>query len=128
MQPFNMVIIEGNLLSEPKTKNNSNGKPFVLLKIISNHFYKEDNKWVNDPTIITVHCYGNLKDLTLNSLKKGEKIIVYGKLKFFTTQIESKKLPYFYLLASKIEKFDKGTKVILEETQKIGIQQEKIPA
>lgn len=128
MQPFNMVIIEGNLLANPTTKKNSNGKEFSFLRIISNNFYKEEGKWVNDPTIISIHCYGNLKNLTLNDLKKGEKIIVYGKLKFFSRKTEKGYFSYFYLLASKIEKFEKGTKIVLEETVQGTTIEEKIPA
>jgi single-stranded DNA-binding protein len=123
-----MIIIEGNLLSEPSIKKNKNEKTFAHLSIISNNFYKEDGKWVNDPTIVGVQCYGKLQEVVLKELKKGEKVIVYGKLKFFMKENGKNKTPYFYILASKIEKFKNGAKIILEKEEDLVHKMEKIPA
>jgi len=117
MQPFNLVIIEGNVVSKPNLKKSTNGKFYSYFPVASNHFYKANDAWVNEPTFINIQCWGHLAQIVADTCDKGEKIIVYGKLRLYSKPTETGKQDFLYLVANKIERFSNGEKNSIEENQ-----------
>lgn len=78
---MSMITVIGNLVADPETKEAA-GHKLSKLRIASNDRIKDSSgEWKDsDTTYIDVTCWRRLADGT-SSLKKGQRIIVHGKLK-----------------------------------------------
>lgn len=134
MSDLNLSIIEGRVVKKPEIRNTGNGKTYCIIPIASNTFFKNDDQWQKDTTFINVKCWNNLAENTASKLDKGEQIIVYGKLKFYTfTNSENEKRAYHYILATKIDRYGnknkrkKSTQFDIENDEVVSITEE-VPA
>ena len=78
---MSMITIVGNLVADPETKTAA-GHKLAKLRVASNERIKDSSgQWIDgDTTFIDVTCWRKLAEGT-QSLKKGQRVIVYGKLK-----------------------------------------------
>lgn len=78
---MSMITVVGNLVRDPEIKDVRGGS-LAKLRIATNDRKRDSSgQWVDgDTTFIDVSCWRKLAEAT-TSLKKGQKIIVYGKLK-----------------------------------------------
>jgi single-strand DNA-binding protein len=76
-----MITVVGNLVAEPETRTAA-GHKLAKLRIASNDRIKDANgEWKDgDTTFIDVTCWRRLAEGT-QGLKKGQRVIIYGKLK-----------------------------------------------
>lgn len=76
---MNTVCISGNLTKDPKLRYSANSTAFATLGLAVN---RPKNK--NTGEVVTdffdVVCFGAIAELCANSLKKGNKASVFGKL------------------------------------------------
>ena len=78
---MSMITVVGNLVADPDLKTVS-GHKLAKLRVASNERIKDGNgQWRDgDTTYIDIACWRRLAEGS-ESLKKGQKVIVYGKLK-----------------------------------------------
>ncbi len=78
------TTVVGNLASEVSLRTTASGRAFASFRIASNprKFNRATNQWVDsDPNYLTVACWGALAENAQESLKKGDPVVVSGKLK-----------------------------------------------
>jgi single-strand DNA-binding protein len=75
------ITVIGNLVADPENKTAA-GHKLARLRIASNERIKDtDGQWKDgDTTYIDVACWRRLAE-GASSLKKGQRVIVHGKLK-----------------------------------------------
>lgn len=78
---MNEITVVGNLVADPIVKTAA-GQPLAKLRIATNDRVKDSNgQWKDgDTTFIDVTCWRKLAEGS-SSLKKGQRVIVHGKLK-----------------------------------------------
>jgi single-strand DNA-binding protein len=81
MEPF--VTMTGNLVSDPVRRVTASGVVVTRLRIASNHrrFDRERGEWISaEPVYLDVNCWRQLGDNVAASLKKGDSVLVSGRL------------------------------------------------
>src|SRR5436305_2360286 len=73
----------GNLVADPIRRVTAAGVVVTRLRIASNHrrFDRERGEWISaDPVYLDVNCWRQLGDNVAASLKKGDSVLVSGRL------------------------------------------------
>src|SRR5207302_9011496 len=81
MEP--QVTMTGNLVSDPVRRVTAAGIVVTRLRIASNHrrFDRDRGEWISaDPVYLDVNCWRALGDNVAASLKKGDSVLVSGRL------------------------------------------------
>lgn len=79
------VTVCGNVVADPLRKATSAGVSVTGLRIASTprRFDRASGEWKDGATLfISVSCWRNLADNVAQSLRKGDPVIVYGRLVF----------------------------------------------
>lgn len=77
---LNKVMLIGNLGNDAETRFTTNNLEVTTFSLATNRSYKgKDGNWVNETTWHNVVCF-NLPDSFKESLKKGKKIYVEGRI------------------------------------------------
>jgi len=101
MVDINSVCISGRVLADAVTKMTSSGKEFTSFGIASNDDYKsKSGEWVNKANFI------NCVYWKAQVLKKGEPVIIYGKLETNTEDYNGSKRTYTKINVNKIFKLN----------------------
>src|SRR3954469_22241016 len=82
----NSLWVRGNLAGAPTQKTVANGSRKTRLRIASStrRFDRALNEWVDGDTLyITVTCWRQLADNVFRSLRKGDSVLVQGRLRYF---------------------------------------------
>jgi single-strand DNA-binding protein len=77
------VSMTGNLVSDPTRRVTSSGVVVTHIRVASTgrRFDKGRNEWVNtDPVYLSVSCWRQLGDNVAQTLKKGDSVIVTGRV------------------------------------------------
>jgi single-strand DNA-binding protein len=79
-----LITVVGNLVKDPEVKDLGSGKVLAKLRIASTErFQDSDGSWKDgDTAFYDVVCWRTLAENVSNSLSKGNKVIVHGKLKY----------------------------------------------
>ncbi len=78
---INKVEIQGFLGQDAEVKTFESGRTLVNIRLATNESYKnKDGEWVNNSTWHNVAYWKNKKDENLDFLKKGELVLVSGRL------------------------------------------------
>jgi single-strand DNA-binding protein len=77
------VTIDGNLVAEPELRFIPSGDAVVKLRVASNERKKDANgEWVNvDSVFLDVSAWRDLAEGAAETLKKGSRVVITGKLK-----------------------------------------------
>ncbi|MFL0409558.1 single-stranded DNA-binding protein [Microbacterium paludicola] len=89
-----IITITGNIATPPEHKVLPSGIPVTRFRVASGtrRFDREANRWVDGPTNwYSVSAYRTLADNARNSLQKGERIIVTGRLRLRAWESDGKK-------------------------------------
>lgn len=115
MISMNTITVIGNLVADPEVKSFS-GTNLTKLRIASNERVRNANgEWTDgDTTYADISCWRRLADGAA-TLKKGQKIIVYGRLKGRSFQRQDGSNGYAY----EIEASEIGTSVLTKDTKPI---------
>lgn len=73
----------GNLVSDPVRRVTAAGVVVTRMRIASNHrrFDRDRGEWISsDPVYLDVNCWRQLGDNVAASLKKGDSVLVSGRL------------------------------------------------
>lgn len=79
------VTVQGNLTADPVGRTTATGATVVRLRIASNgrRFDRESGEFRDtDPMYIGVSCWRTLAGNVLASLRKGDSVVVFGRLQF----------------------------------------------
>jgi single-strand DNA-binding protein len=80
MQSIPITVI-GNLVRDPEVKGHSGS--IVKIRIASTERVNENNEWRDgDTAYFDIACFKTLGENVMSSLKKGDKVVVHGKLKY----------------------------------------------
>ncbi len=74
------VTLCGNLATEPEIKPTKNSV-LTRFRIAVNNRRKQGDNWVDDPSFFTVICWKDLASHVAESLSKGDRVLVRGRLK-----------------------------------------------
>jgi single-strand DNA-binding protein len=78
------ISVTGLVATEPKGGETNSNQSVVAFRLASNarRFNREEGKWENaNPNWFTVHCYRQLADHVLQSISKGDRVVIRGRLK-----------------------------------------------
>jgi single-strand DNA-binding protein len=81
MPEINMVVIAGNLTSDPSFRKTSNGTPVANFFIASNRRFKDNNgKWRENVCYIGVVAWHKLAESCSDNLQKGSAVLIDGEI------------------------------------------------
>ena len=109
---MSMITVIGNLVADPESKVAA-GHNIARLRVATNERVKDsDGSWRDgDTTYIDITCWRKLAD-GATGLKKGPRVVVYGKLKGRSFQRKDGTNGYAY----EIEATDVGASVMARGT------------
>ncbi|HWA64835.1 MAG TPA: single-stranded DNA-binding protein [Mycobacteriales bacterium] len=77
------VTVQGNLTADPVATTTASGASLVKIRVASNarRFDKQSGEYRDmDPMFINATCWRNLGSHVLATLRKGDSVIVHGRL------------------------------------------------
>jgi len=78
---LNIVKIKGNLTKDPEFKYTTSGKAVCGISIASNRVYSKNGKRTTEVSYFDVEVWDVIAENCVKSLKKGNGVIVEGRLK-----------------------------------------------
>lgn len=78
---LNIVKIKGNLTKDPELKHTTTGKAVCEISIASNRGYSKNVKRTTEVSYFDVEAWGVIAENCVKYLKKGNGVIVEGRLK-----------------------------------------------
>lgn len=76
------VTLTGLLGADPELRTSRNGHPWVTFRLGCTPRVRREGEWVDDGTIwFTVHAWHSLARNAAESLKKGDRVIVTGRMR-----------------------------------------------
>lgn len=77
--PF--IAFEGNLVADPELRFTPSGDAVANFRVACSDRKKQDDEWVDgDSTFLTVSCWKKVAENVAESVAKGTKVVVTGKL------------------------------------------------
>lgn len=77
---INQVQLVGGITREPELRSAATGTSILNFSVAVNHSRKVDGEWVDEPNFIDVVAFGDLADNVSESLEKGNRVSVTGRL------------------------------------------------
>jgi len=81
MQPFNSVVVEGNLVKDPEVRTTPKGTKLSLFTLAHNYFYKSDGEQVKGVNYFDIEVWNRTADFCEEYLKKGTNARIAGILR-----------------------------------------------
>lgn len=76
----NNVNLTGNLTGEPELRFTSAGQPVANLRIAVNERFQRNGEWAERTTYMNVVAWGTLGENVSQSLSKGDRVMVQGRI------------------------------------------------
>ncbi len=76
----NTVTIVGNVTRDPELRYLTSGTALTTLGVAVNRRYTRNGEQVEDTSFFDVVCWRDLADNVSESITKGDRVIVYGRL------------------------------------------------
>ena len=87
---MNSVTIVGNVTRDPELRYTANGNALCKLGIAVNTRRKDGDEWVDgDPQFYDVTVWGEMGENIAESVTKGTRVIVAGKLQYRTWETDN---------------------------------------
>ncbi len=78
----NFITFIGNLTDDPDLRFTQNGAPVASLRVASNRrFTDRGGNQQEETTFLNVNCWRDLAENAAESLKKGDRVIVIGRVR-----------------------------------------------
>jgi single-strand DNA-binding protein len=81
MNNLNSILIEGNLVREPKYNTTPKGTPVCTFSLASNRYFRQDTGYEREVSFFDVETWAKLADTCNNLGRKGRGVRVVGRLK-----------------------------------------------
>lgn len=118
----NFITFIGNLTDDPELRFTQGGTPVASLRVASNRRWTgNDGQQQEETTYLNVNCWRDLAENVGESLSKGDRVVVIGRVKVrsyenkegqtvWTTEIEADEIaPSLRWAQAKIERNSGGT-------------------
>lgn len=76
----NTITIIGNVTRDPELRYLTSGTALANLGVAVNRRYMQNNEWQEETSFFDVVCWRDLADNVSESISKGDRIIVTGRL------------------------------------------------
>lgn len=76
----NIVTVVGNLTRDPELRYTSGGRGVASFGLAVNRRYQKNSEWVEETSFFDVVAWGNLGENLAASARKGNRVIVMGRL------------------------------------------------
>lgn len=84
------VSMTGRLGTDVEERTTRQGVPYVTFRMASTSRFQREGAWVDGPTTwVTVRCYRQLAEHVSLSLRKGQPVVVTGRLRTESWQDQS---------------------------------------
>lgn len=80
MSAVNNVVLIGNLVDDPELRYTQSGIPMAKIRFAVNRSYKQNDEWVEETSFFGGTCWRDLAEHVADSLHKGDRVIVGGRL------------------------------------------------
>jgi len=80
MANANTITIIGNVTRDPELRYLTSGTALAQLGVAVNRRYQQNGEWQEDTSFFDVVCWRELADNVSESISKGDRIIVTGRL------------------------------------------------
>lgn len=77
---INLAIITGNVTRDPELKYTPSGSAVCTFGVATNHSVKKGDVWEDQPTFHNVVVWGKIAEFLSNTLKKGMKVSLTGRI------------------------------------------------
>lgn len=81
MNNLNSILVEGNLVRDPETRETPNGTPVCTFSIATNRFFRKDEQTEKEVSFFDVQTWAKLAETCGNMGRKGRGVRVVGRLK-----------------------------------------------
>jgi single-strand DNA-binding protein len=82
MASMNLVVLVGNLTSDPEIRFVPSGQAVANLRLATNRKYKAGNgEWKEEVTYVGIEVWGKSAEACGEYLKKGSPVLIEGRLK-----------------------------------------------
>lgn len=128
---LNRVELTGNLTRDVESKMTQTGMQIVEGTLASGYSYKKGEKWIDDPAYVDFVAFGKMGE-KLAAAKKGQALLLAGRLRTEQWEKEGKKLSKLRLIVEfweKIEKqeYQKTEKSTAASSESTGLEESSIP-
>ena len=89
----NHFSIAGNLVADPALREVAGGRPMAKFRIASTprHFNSQAGEWTNGETLfLDVVCWNRLAERVGRSLRKGDPVMLSGRLRMSSYEVEGR--------------------------------------
>lgn len=76
----NTLVIIGNVTRDPEIRQTSGGSAMTNLAVAWNNRYQRDGERVEEAHFFDVTCFGQLAENVSESVTRGMRVVVYGRL------------------------------------------------
>lgn len=77
---INLAIITGNVTRDPELRYTPSGSAVCSFGVATNHSIKKGDVWEDKPTFHNVVVWGKVAEYLSNTLKKGMKVSLTGRI------------------------------------------------
>lgn len=85
MASFNNVVLMGNLTRDPELKYTAAGAALATMGLAMNRRWRDKNEQLKEETtFVDVTAWGKTADIAAKYLKKGEPVLIEGRLRYST--------------------------------------------
>jgi len=81
MNNLNSILIEGNMVRDPKYRTTPKGTPVCNFCLASNRYFKQENGYEKEVSFFDVETWAKLADTCGSMGRKGRGVRVVGRLK-----------------------------------------------
>ena len=78
--PDNSVTLVGNITRDPELRFTPSGQAIATFGIAVNRRFQRNNQWEEQTSFFNITAWGTLGENASNSLNKGARVIVNGRL------------------------------------------------
>ncbi|MEA3312991.1 MAG: single-stranded DNA-binding protein [Caldisericota bacterium] len=93
MTDLNRIFLTGRLVADPDVKYTPSGAQIAKFRIAVNRSYrkKDSNEWIQESFFVTIVTWNKLAERVEKSFKKGDLVIVEGRLNIRSYEAEGVK-------------------------------------
>ena len=88
MSDSNIVLLTGNLTRNPELRYTPKGAAISDFGLASNRRYGKGDDVKDEVTFVDVTVFGSTAEAVAKHLQKGRKVLVEGRLRFYTWETE----------------------------------------
>jgi len=81
MNNLNSILIEGNLVRDPRQRTTQSGKTVCLLTLASNRYYRAEDVLEKEVSFFDIETYGKLAEACFARGRKGKGLRVVGRIR-----------------------------------------------